>query len=67
MESKKMCRTQNRGFLQEDFHNFLRNKDEQFIREKEPKIDEEERVRLKRLAVINPEKEEGQSEEKGYD
>ena len=54
MENKKVCSSENRPFLVEDFHTFLRNKNEQFIREKEPKIDETERVRLKRLAVTNP-------------
>ena len=54
MESKKLCTLENRSFLQEDFNNFLNNKKQQFIREKQPKTDEEERIRLKRLAIIDP-------------
>lgn len=54
----KYVLSQNRLSLEADFNTFLTNKKDQFAREEAPPSETEEEMKLKRLTIINPEKEE---------
>ena len=52
---RKYCNSRNRTTLESEFHLFLDNKNKEFTRLKEPRIEDDENYKIKKMALVNPE------------